>query len=121
MKLLNYLKGLLWTIGLIVILSLIVTIFHYFNILNTKGLEYAYLLVPIFSILMGAVIVGKNSKEKGFLEGIKMGIIYLGIMTILSLLIFKSNFELKVLLYDAILLLTAMLGSMIGINFKAKN
>ncbi len=120
MKLINYLKGLVWTTVLLLLLSLWVSLFYYYQILSSSGLRYAYLIVPLISVLSGGFVVGRNSKEKGFLEGLKVGIIYLGIVILCGLL-FHTTFNFHFLIYSILLLLTTMLGSMIGINFKKRN
>lgn len=120
MKIINYLKSLLVMFFIIFTLSLIATMLHYYNILGIKGLGYFKIIVPIISIIFGGFVLGRRSKTRGFLEGLKLGGLYLVIMTILSLLVFKNTFNIRILLYDLILLLSGMLGSMIGINFKIK-
>ena len=120
MKILNYLKGLFWVILWIVLLSLWVALFRYYRILSANGLKYAYLVIPMIALIIGGFSVGRKTNEKGYLESIKIGLIYLVIVSILSFLVFKEPFQIKVIVYDIILLLTAMLGSMIGINFKKR-
>ena len=117
MKIINYLKGFLWVFLTIIVLSFLVTLLHYFNILSGKGLETISLLVPIIGLLLGSIFLGRRSRQKGWLEGIKFGAIYLVIILLFSLLFFHPDFSIKIGLYYVILLLTAMLGSMIGINF----
>ncbi len=120
MNLINYLKGLLWTFVLMVLLSLWVTLFYYYHILNSSLLNILYLFIPVLTLFIGGFVVGRNSKEKGFLEGLKLGLIYLVIVTLISFLVFHTSFQGKMILYDLILLLTSMLGSMMGINFRKR-
>lgn len=118
MKIINYAKSLLWGIGIIFVLSLLTTIFHYFNILSTNGLQIVTMIVPILALIFSSFYLGRRSKEKGWLEGLKLGGSYLVIITLLAFLIFRHEFQIKILLYDTIILLSTMFGSMLGINFK---
>ena len=70
MKTINYLKGFLWVFLTIIVLSFLVTLLHYFNILSGKGLETISLLVPIIGLLLGSIFLGRRSRQKGWLEGI---------------------------------------------------
>ena len=74
------------------------------------------MIVCFISIFIAGYHMGCRSKQKGYLEGIKIGLTIIGIFNILILLFDKVS--IKSLLYDFILLLTAILGSMIGINRK---
>ena len=120
MNLINYLKGLLWTFVLMLLFSLWIALFYYYHILDNSILKYLYLFIPILTLFIGGFVVGRNSREKGFLEGLKLGLIYLVMVTLISFLIFHASFQGKMILYDVILLLTSMLGSMMGINFRKR-
>ena len=70
----------------------------------------------MLSIFIASYKLGTKSKQKGYLEGIKIGLIIIGLLIIIVLLLDKLN--IKSLLYYLILLLTSILSSMIGINIK---
>ena len=72
------------------------------------------LLIPIFSLFAGGFYLGRHSIEKGYLEGIKLSVIYVIIIFILSL--FFSSFKLINILNYAILIIASSLGGMLGIN-----
>ena len=115
---LNYLKSLLYFLISITILTLIITIFNYFSILNGSIISISKLIIPIISILIGSIILGKNTSKKGYIEGLKLSIIIIIIIAIINFLFLKSNFEIKILLYYLIITITSMIGAMIGINLK---
>ena len=112
----NYLTSLGYFFAILIISTLILTIFNYFNILNQKIITILKLLIPIIAIFIASFKLGTHSKQKGYLEGLKIGIIIILTFTIIVLLLDKIS--IKSLLYYTILVLTAMLSSMIGINRK---
>ena len=118
----KYLKKLgfsfLYIIGSILILTFITTILSYFNILNDKVTSIVKIIIPIISMLIGGFYIGKNSLKKGFLEGIKLGLIFSIILIIFNYLALGNSFKFKYMLFYIILIISSILGSMIGINRK---
>ena len=99
----KYLKklgiSLLYIIFSILILTFIITMFSYFNLINDKITSIIKIFIPIISFIMGGFYIGKNSSKKGFLEGIKLGLIFSCIITIFNYLAFDYSFKLKYLLF----------------------
>ena len=118
----KYLKNLgmsfLYIIGSILVLTFITTILSYFNILNDKVTSIIKIIIPIISMLIGGFYIGKRSNKKGFLEGLKLGAIFSSILVIFNYLALDNSFKFKYLLFYLILIITSILGSMIGINRK---
>jgi len=112
----NYLKSYLYLFGSILILTFILSIINYFITFPTKIIK---LLIPIISILLSTIILGKNTKSKAYLEGLKFTSIYITISIIISI-ITKNPFTLKLILSYLLLLLSGIIGSMIGINLNKK-
>lgn len=112
----NYLKSLGYTFGIVIISTLIITIFNYFNILNGLTFKIVKIIIPLISIFIGSFLLGKNSNKKGYIEGIKYGLI----CTIIFLLvnIFTKNLHLTTILFFILILLISIFGSIIGINRK---
>ena len=104
-----------------IILTMIMTIFSYFNILGDKTTNIFKIIIPIISLFIGGFYIGKKSMKKGWLEGLKLSIICSIIIIIINYLVYSSPFESKNILYYIILIASSVLGSMIGINFKQKN
>ena len=112
----KYLKSYLYLFSSIIILTLILSLLNYFYTFPTKIIK---LLIPIISILLSSIILGKNTKEKAYLEGLKFTSIYIILSLIISL-ITKNPFTIKLILSYLLLLLTGIIGSMIGIQLKNK-
>ena len=89
---------------------------NYLFIFKTKLIK---LLIPIISILVSSIILDKNSKQKAYLEGIKFTSIYILLSIIISI-ITKNPFTIKLIVGYISLLLSGIIGSMIGINLKKK-
>lgn len=113
----NYLIPLGYTFISILLLTLIFSIFNYFNVISNTSFTIIKLFIPIISILIGGILVGKNTLQKGYINGIKFGAIIIVLLFLIALLGFKY-FKWGMLIYYFILVLTSMLGSMIGINFN---
>jgi putative membrane protein (TIGR04086 family) len=110
-----YIKTIGNVFATILILTLFLTFFHYFNIINEKILEILKIITITASIFIGGYKIGKQSFKKGWLEGIKFALIMIVIFLILSW-IFRLGIELKTIVYYFIILVSSMLGGMIGIN-----
>lgn len=106
-------------LGLLFILSFVLTILNYFNIVTGTFFTIMKLFIPFVSLWIAGVLFGKESKAKGWLEGLKLGLLYIFIFTILQFLLFQEPFQVDHLLYDGILVIITIFGSMIGINMKA--
>lgn len=109
--------ALIYIISILLIFTLITTLFNYFNIMSDKTMSILKIIIPIISLFIGGIYLGMNTRLKGFCNGLKLGLIFIGIMILLNIL-FISSFEFKNILYYLILLITTSLGSMIGINVK---
>lgn len=112
----KYLKSYAYLFGLILILTIILSIINYFMVIPTKIIK---LIIPIISILVSTIILGKNTKEKAYIEGLKFSSLYILISIIISL-ITKNPFNFKLIICYLLLLLTGIIGSMIGINTSKK-
>lgn len=110
----NYLKSYTYLFSLILIFTIILTLINYFIVFPNKIIK---LLIPIISILISSIILGKNTKTKAYLEGIKFSLIYIIISIIISI-IFKNTFSFKLILSYILILLSGVIGSMIGINLN---
>ena len=118
----KYLKNLgisfLYIICTILILTFIITILSYFNLMSDKVVSIFKIIIPVISILIGGFYIGKKSNKKGFIEGLKLGLIFIILLTIFNYLAFDYSFKFKYLLFYLILIVSSILGSMIGINKK---
>jgi len=114
----NYLKNIGYILLGLLVMTIITTILNYFNIFGSKIVTFFKLVIALISIFVGGFIMGKNSKQKGWLEGIKLGLIILFILVIINYIILNQSFEIRNLVYYLILMVSSIFGSMIGINKK---
>ena len=112
----NYLKSYLYLFSSIIILTLLLSIINYFFTIPTKIIK---LLIPIISILISSIIIGKNTKSKAYLEGLKFSSLYI-ILSILISILTKNPFTIRLILSYLLLLLSGIIGSMIGINLNKR-
>lgn len=114
----KYLKKLslniLYTIIFFITLTLLLTTFNYFNIINYQTLAICKIIIPILSMFFGGLLMGKKASKNGWLEGLKISLIIIAILTIFTLIIGK--FTPKILTFFLILILSGIFGSIIGIN-----
>lgn len=121
MNILKYLKALIYIFVLILILCLILSLFDYFNITGSNISNYIKLFIAAVSMLIGGIYIGRNTSKKGWLEGLKIGLLFIVLLFIISYLGFDQGINIKTVIYYFILLISSMLGSMIGINKKKVN
>lgn len=107
----------LYSVVSIFILTLILTILNYFNVINSNTFR---LIIIIISLLTGSYILGTKSIKKGYFEGLKFGFIFLIIILLLSIFL-KEKIKINNLIYYLIILSTSMTGSMLGIQKKKKD
>ena len=115
-KILNYL---LRFFIILLVGTLVITLVNYFDILGSKIVSILRLILPLGAMFVSSYGLGKSSDKKGYLEGLKLGGIIILIFMVLVLLLDKLSF--KCILYYAIMMLTSVMGSMIGINRKKIN
>lgn len=119
-NILKYLKALLYIIVPILVLNTLLTLFYYFNLIGTSTMNYLKLFMVAISMLIGGIYIGSQASKKGWLEGLKVGFEVILILFIVSYLAFDKGMDIKSLIYYVILLISSMLGSMIGINKRKK-
>ena len=110
----TYLKSYLYLFGLIFLLSIILSIINYLFSYTSNIFK---ILIPIISIFISSLILGKNTKEKAYLEGIKFSSLYLIIITIFKL-IMNQTFPFKLVIIYFLIILTSIIGVILGINIK---
>ena len=113
----KYLYSYLYTFSIILITFILITTLNYFNIINTNTTNTLKIISIIISIFIGAFLIGKKSLKKGYLEGIKYSLIFIIFILILNLLFIKY-FNLNLIIYYLIIIITSIFASTLGINFK---
>lgn len=116
----NFIKkgsiSILYIILTMFILTFVLTLFSYFNIIGDKTVSIFKIVVPIISLFIGGFLIGKKSLKKGWLEGLKLSLIFLIILVIFQYLALDQTFDIKNILYYLILSVSSIFGSMIGIS-----
>ena len=120
MNIIKYLKSLSYIIVPILILNIIVSVLYYFDLIGDSIVNYLKLLMIAISMLIGGIYIGSESSQKGWLEGIKIGLIVIILFFIIGYLAFDHGITIKTLIYYFILLASSTLGGMIGINKKKR-
>ena len=119
-KYVKYLKALLYTFIPLLIFTIILSILYYFNIMSDKSLNILKLITTVISLLIGGIYIGNKANKKGYLEGLKIGLVIIFLFFIISYLVFDKGIDIKESIYYLMLLASSIIGSMIGIN-KRKN
>ena len=117
----KYLKKLaisfLITIISLLTLLFIATILNYFNLFSYKVTHISITIIPIISLILGGLYMGKKANKKGYLEGLKLGFLFSIIVLIINIILGETiNF--KDIIFYLILIMSTIFGSMIGINLK---
>lgn len=108
--------SLLFIIGSLLILTLLLTLFNYFNLFSNGIVSTFKIIIPIISLFAGGFFIGKKSSKKGWLEGLKLSLIFTIILILFNLLGLGNKLELKNILYYLIIIISCMFGGMLGIN-----
>ncbi len=112
-------KSLLISYGFITALTLIITILNYFSILNLNILNYLFYVIPFISFVIGGYTLGKKSLNKGWLVGLKFGFLSILSLIIVNLILFQE-FILANIFNFIIILISSIIGSILGINKKTE-
>ena len=103
------------TISLLLI-TLLLTTLYYFDYINTDTYKFLKITTLIITLIINSIVLGRSSSKNGYLDGIKLGIMLIIFCTLSSII--NKNISIKLILYNLIILITATVGSMIGINTK---
>lgn len=113
------------TLGIIIIptfiLGILYTTIYYFDLINNNIYISISIITFLLNIFIATRYLGKNSKNKGWLEGLKIGLILSSLFCVISYLGFNI-LNIKNITYYIVIILISMLGSMFGIkNVKVDN
>ena len=112
----NYLKQIGYYMLFIILLTFICSLFNLIGI----STNVTNILLLLFNTLAFFVLGFKNgikSNRKGYISGLKIGLILLFLLFIVNLVINKQFIDISKIIYYIIILLSAVLGGMFG---KAK-
>ena len=118
----KYLKNIVFSLGIMLstlfVFTFIITIFSYFNLMSNTLTTIFQMIIPIISVTISGIIMGIHSTKKGWLEGIKLGLLICLLLFFFNYFGLNNSFKINQLLFYGILIFTAVVGSMIGINIK---
>ncbi len=100
----------------LLLITLILTTLYYFDYISTNTYKFLKIATLIITLIVNSIVLGRYSTRKGYLDGVKLGVMLILFSTLVSII--NNNISIKLILYNIIILFTATLGSMIGINTK---
>ena len=114
-----YLKGLLGSIGLALILIVIMTTIFFFVDLNNNLVNPLEFVILLLSVLYASIYVSRRIKNKGWLHGIIMGTIFFAILFAVNLGTATDSFQIMSFLPKWIFFAsTGFIGGCIGVNIR---
>lgn len=111
----KYIKPIIGLAIFLLIYLLVLSLTHYLGLFKLASIGTINFVIMAIASFMGGVLRGKKTSKKGYLEGLKLGGI-LSLVLLLINIIFFRHFDLYVVMYYLILVVSAVIGSMIGIN-----
>ena len=117
----KYFLAFLYSFAIFLIGSFITSVLYYFNITSDKFNNILLYFISISSIFIGSTCFSKNMKYKGLINGVIYFLIWFVIMLFLSLVIFKTHFGIKNIIYYIVLLMFSLIGGVLGKNLDDKN
>lgn len=119
LKVINYLKYIGIFIIFIVVIALATSLINLTSI-NSNIINKVSIILTALSFFIVSALASKSSNEKGYVLGIKLGLIFVLLMTLINLLFFKSSFNIDRIIYYSILIISSILGGSFGKNLKIK-
>ena len=117
----KFMKTLGLCIGLFLVITLLATALNFFNVITTNTMGIFKMIIPVIALLISGIYLGSKVKNKGWKEGLKLSAFIILLLLFFHLVWMNETFGMKNILYYAILLISGMVGSMVGINIKRKN
>ena len=114
----KYLIPCLYTLSILLLGSFLSSIIYYFNLTSDKFNTILLYLIGIMSIFVGSLKLSKNLNQKGIITGVIYFGIFFVIMIFTSVVIFKSELNIKSFIYYFVLLIFSMLGGVLGKNMQ---
>ncbi len=104
-------------LGFLIVGSVVLSLFYYI-FLPTKIITVFSFLYMILIFFVFGFKVGKKALNRGFLAGLKMGILLLIVLIVFNLFFYQTSFKVIRIIYYMILLFACVVGSTLGINTK---
>jgi len=96
------------------------------SILNLIGVNSTItnLILFIYNLIIFFIMglkMGKKCASKGYLAGLKIGLVLILILFIINLITIRKIFNITTIIYYLVLILSSITGGMLGINKKDKS
>ena len=114
----NLFKSITIIISLLFIFSIIINILYYFDIISNNISKYIKMLFSILSFFIGGLYIGKNSLNKGYINGLKLSFVIVILFLIIGIAV--NNLSYSRIIYYIIITICITFGAMIGISKKVK-
>ncbi len=105
----NYIRRILFIIIESIIITLFLSLLSYFNIISENIYNYLEFVFIFIILYFNGKSVSRGIKL-GFIEGLKIGLIFMFIFIIFNV-VFGNSFNLRQFIYYLLILLTPLLGS----------
>ena len=113
----RYLISILISLFLIFSFAFLLNTLNYFNSIKEDYYRFFILVFLIISIFTGSYYLGSKTESKGYQKGIMFGLL-ISLLFIILTLLFKDTISSSSIIYYMIIIITAIIGSTIGINKK---
>ena len=77
-------------------------------------------ILTALSFFIVSSMASKSITEKGYILGIKLGLLFVILMILINLIFFKNGFNIDRIIYYTILIISSILGGSFGKNLKFK-
>ena len=112
----KYFKSILIIFILLILFSIIINSLYYFDIIQNNTTKFIKMFLSIITYFIGGIYIGKNSQNKGYINGLKLSLIIVTILIILGIIF--NNININRIIYYLITIFCITFGAMIGINKK---
>lgn len=118
-KVLNYLKY----IGIFFLFVIVIALFT--SLISLSGISSVFIsklsiILTAISFFFVSSYASNKEKEKGFILGIKLGLLFVVLLIFINFIVFKTGFSIDRFIYYTILIISSILGGSFGKNFKLK-
>ena len=99
-----------------IVLILLLTLLVYFGDFDDSTISVFVLVLSIISVFVGAFVLARNIQGGGLVNGLVLGLIYCLVLMVASLFYGRVSFDFSNITRIAVILASAMLGGVLGIN-----
>ena len=110
-------KNILRIFLIYIIYLIIISFLSYYKVINFDLIPSISLIFGSFIMIALGIDIGKKREKKAYIGGLKLGIIITIVLLAINLVFFRL-FSIKTVIYYCILILSGIMGSIIGINKK---